>query len=288
MEYSSAVDGFRLAYDRRGAGPAVLLLHGWPGDRTDHRALAPLLEGSADVIVPDLRGFGGSDKHRADPATSYSAEAQARSIIALIEELGVKPAVLAGYDVGSFVAQTVARMRPELVAGLVLSPPLPGAGARVLAPDAARETWYQKFHRLDLAEHLLDGNPEAIRSYLRHFRGHWSGPDSAVDEAVLDHLVGVYSPPGAFVASVGWYRASTAAIPASLTDEAPKASGRIAAPTTILWPEHDPLFPFEWSDRIDDFFADATLERLAGVGHYTPLEAPEKFAQAIGRHLAKA
>jgi pimeloyl-ACP methyl ester carboxylesterase len=49
-----SVDGFELAYDRTGSGPAVVLLHGWPGDRTDYRAVVPLLAG-CQVLVPDLR-----------------------------------------------------------------------------------------------------------------------------------------------------------------------------------------------------------------------------------------
>ncbi|HMD22536.1 MAG TPA: alpha/beta fold hydrolase, partial [Streptosporangiaceae bacterium] len=100
MRQETAVDGFRLAYERLGPGPgtpAVLMLHGWPGDRTDYRAVAPPVSAVADVVVPDLRGFGESDKHEADPARQYSAVAQARSLIALIEELGLVRPVLVGY-----------------------------------------------------------------------------------------------------------------------------------------------------------------------------------------------
>jgi pimeloyl-ACP methyl ester carboxylesterase len=61
--WTAAVDGFRLAYERAGTGPAVVLLHGWPGDRTEYRDVVALLP-TADVVVPDLRGFGASDKHR--------------------------------------------------------------------------------------------------------------------------------------------------------------------------------------------------------------------------------
>src|SRR6266545_2903794 len=89
MRSEAAIDEFRLAYERTGSGPAVLLLHGWPGDRTDYRAVVPLVSRSADVIVPDLRGFGGSDKHPAEPARQYNAAAQARSIAGLIGELGL-------------------------------------------------------------------------------------------------------------------------------------------------------------------------------------------------------
>ena len=61
MRQERAVDGFRLAYERTGPGPGaptVLLLHGWPGDRTDYREVVPLVSAAADVVVPDLRGFG--------------------------------------------------------------------------------------------------------------------------------------------------------------------------------------------------------------------------------------
>ena len=111
-------------------------------------ASSPLLTDSADVIVPDLRGFGGSDKHAVDVRHFYSASAQAASVVGLINELGLTGVVLAGYDVGSRVAQSVARMYPELAAALVLSPPLPGVGNRVLSPQAQREFWYQAFHQL--------------------------------------------------------------------------------------------------------------------------------------------
>ena len=62
MPRSSPVDGFQLAYDRSGTGDAVVLLHGWPGDRMDYRDVTPLLN-DCTVVVPDLRGFGESDKH---------------------------------------------------------------------------------------------------------------------------------------------------------------------------------------------------------------------------------
>jgi pimeloyl-ACP methyl ester carboxylesterase len=88
MHRSAPVDGFRLAYDRAGRGTAVLLLHGWPGDRTDYRAVVPQVSEAADVIVPDLRGFGDSDRHQAEPGSQYSADAQARSVIALIGSWG--------------------------------------------------------------------------------------------------------------------------------------------------------------------------------------------------------
>ncbi|MDQ7905405.1 alpha/beta hydrolase [Phytohabitans sp. ZYX-F-186] len=281
VDRSAPVDGFRLAYERSGSGPAVVLLHGWPGDRTDYRLVTPALAASADVVVPDLRGFGESDKHVADPAEAYSVDAQARSVVGLIEELRLERPVLAGYDIGSRIAQRVAATRPELVRALVVSPPLPGIGERILSAGAQREFWYQPFHQLPLAEQLVDGRPEAVRAYLRHFWTHWSGPDFVPAEEHLDHLVAAYSPPGAFVASIGWYRAGAGAVARSLSERAPDPADRLATPTSVLWPEHDPLFPREWSDRLDTFFADLRLRHLDGVGHFLPVEAPTDLTAAI-------
>lgn len=277
---SAATDGFRLAYDRAGDGPPVLLLHGWPGDRGDYRKVVPRLAG-LDVVVPDLRGFGESDKHLLDPAAAYSAAAQARSVVALVEELGLRDVVIAGYDIGSRIGQTVAAERPDLLRGLVLAPPLPGIGARILGADAQREFWYQSFHQLALAEGLVDGKPDAVRAYLAYFWSHWSGPEFRLADADLDRLVWRYGPPGAFTASISWYRAGAGSVARSLAERAPRPADRIHTPATVLWPRHDPLFPVAWSDRLEDFFDDVRLRMLPSAGHFSPLEAPDVFAAEI-------
>jgi pimeloyl-ACP methyl ester carboxylesterase len=129
----------------------------------------------------------------------YSATAQASSVIGLINELGRRDVVLAGYDVGSRVAQSVARMYPDLVKARVLSPPLPGAG--------------------------------------------WSGPRFALSDDELDRLVADYALPGAFTASIAWYRAGAGMVAQALTELPPERAIKVHAPTDVLWPQHDPLFP---------------------------------------------
>jgi pimeloyl-ACP methyl ester carboxylesterase len=285
MLRSAPVDGFCIAYERRGSGAPVVALHGWPGDHGDWREVAARLEGEADVIVPDLRGFGESDKHPREPSEAYAAAGQAASVLGLVDELGLGPAVFAGYDVGSRVAQEIARTRPGAVRALVLAPPLPGAGPRVLSPEAAQEFWYQHFHRLGMVEAIIDGRESAVRAYLEHFWSHWSGPGFTPSPAELDRLTTLYGAPGAFVASIGWYRAGAGTIARSLAEQAPAPDERIAVPTTVLWPEHDPLFPGAWSDRLDEFFASVSLQPLPGAGHFSPLEASDRFAQWIRNAL---
>ncbi len=142
---------------------------------------------------------------------------------------GLTDVVIAGYDVGSRVAQSVARMYPDLAKALVLSPPLPGAGNRVLTAQAQREFWYQAFHQLPLADQLIDGNLDVVREYLRHFWRHWSGPNFTLSEDDLDRLVADYALPGAFTASIAWYRAGAGMIAQSLTELPPDRAIKIHA-----------------------------------------------------------
>ena len=73
----------------------------------------------------------------------------------------------------------------------------------------------------------------------------------------------------------------------SLAETTPKPADRLATPTAVLWPEHDPLFPPQWSDRLEEFFADVSLSRVPGAGHFIPIEAPEVVAEAVARLAAR-
>jgi pimeloyl-ACP methyl ester carboxylesterase len=274
-----------LAHDRAGSGPPVMALHGWPGDRSDHAALAAALAADADVVRPDLHGFGESAGAAGGDPQDFGAAAQAERVLGLADELGLDRPVLVGYDVGSRVAQAAARAHPDRIRALVISPPVPGAGERVLNPGAQREFWYQAFHQLELAERLIDGRPEAARAYLEHFWSHWSGPGWTPPAAHLDRLAEVYGRPGAFTSSIAWYRAGSGTVAQSLAEQPPAPPDRIAVPTTILWPEHDPLFPPAWGDRVDEFFADAVVRPVPGCGHFVPVEAPAVMAAAVRERL---
>ena len=163
----------------------------------------------------------------------------------------------------------------------MLSPPLPGVGDRVLTAEAQREFWYQPFHQLPLADALVDGRPSAVRAYITHFWEHWSGPAYTPEREALDRLVAAYARPGAFTASIGWYRAGAGTVARATSERPPRRSERITTPTTVLWPDSDPLFPPEWGDRLDDHFERAELRVLRDTGHFVPLEAPDAVARAV-------
>ncbi|MBN6186195.1 alpha/beta fold hydrolase [Aneurinibacillus sp. BA2021] len=89
----------------------MLLLHGWPGFWYDWRRVIPLLAQQADVLAPDFRGFGDSDKPDLSPAEGYTPQRLAEDLVSFLHCLD--RVVLVAHDIGATVAQTLARTVPE-------------------------------------------------------------------------------------------------------------------------------------------------------------------------------
>lgn len=275
--------GVELHYVREGRGPKVLLLHGWPGFWYDWRRIIPVLSKDADVIVPDLRGFGDSAKTKLPPAEGYTPEVFARDIISLLDFLGIDQVVVAGYDIGAAVAQTLARIVPNRIKALVLfNPPYPGIGARRFDLSAQREFWYQHLHTLPLAEQLIGYNHDTVRLYLSHFYDHWVGRKESVIPDEFEAIVNTYSQPGAVLRSISYYRAM---IPIWFSKTKMPKSNSVIEPirisTTVLWGEEDPVIPSSWSEGLDECFSNLTLRLLPGIGHFVPFEAPKEVCSSI-------
>jgi pimeloyl-ACP methyl ester carboxylesterase len=246
----------------------VVLLHGWPGLPSDWDEVRPALGPADHVLVPDLGGFGAAFVP-GEPVDAR-AETHADAIIELIRERHLDRPVIAGYDIGSRIAQTIARRVPELISGIVISPGYPGVAEYAQAPAIQPAYWYQHFHRLPLSVALLDGNRAALHTYLEYFWTQWSRrPDLAAGPR-FEAIVDAYARPGAFAASIAWYSAN----------QGYAATDPVTVPTVMLWGEHD-LFPVAWSDRLDDWFTEVELRVLPGCGHFLPLEAPAAVAAAI-------
>ncbi|QCQ17173.1 alpha/beta fold hydrolase [Microbacterium sp. RG1] len=250
--------------------PAVVLLHGWPGLASDYDEVVSRLP-DARCIVPALTGFGtGFDGPLA--AGAASADRHAARLLPTIPVSS--PAVVVGYDIGSRIAQAMLRQAPDRFAGAVLTPGYPGIGARAGAPELADRFWYQHFHRSGLASRLIDGSPDAVRTYLEGIVESWAPGAELIHGERFDRVVRAYSRPGAFEASLAWYRDNIGY----------SGTGVIHTPTTMLWPERDPLFPLQWADELTAWFTDITLQSV-DTGHFVPLEDPASVADAITRHL---
>ncbi|WP_204061610.1 alpha/beta fold hydrolase [Microbispora corallina] len=289
MPFSKPTNGFRLHYLRSGEGPPVVLVHGSPGDNKEYSKLLPLLTPSADVVVPDLRGFGRSDKHLKDVGNAYALSGQVDGVIALIDELGVSNAVLCGYDIGSFTVQTIAVKRPDLAKSLVIAPPAMGVGRRILEEKAVNAFLHAILYKTTLVEDLIDGKPDAVRAVLKESLRNWSAPGSEVVDELLDHLTENHSAPGAFVAGIMWFRFPEGnPITYYANEKKLEPADRFSKPITILWPDKDPLFPQEWSDNLSDFYGDFTLHLMKNAGHFSPLEAPDVWAEHVLERVREA
>ncbi len=223
-----------------------------------------LLPGDVPALAPDLLGFG-SAFHGPVALEDVTAEAHARRLLDATDG----PLVVAGYDVGSRIAQAMARLEPDRIAGLVVTPAFPAMQRYSTAPEMAQHYWYQHFHRLPLSTQLLDGRAEDVRTYLTHIWSTWGNEDLTSDDAFAA-LVDDYARPGAFMASVAWYAANPSG------SQAP-----IDVHTIVLWGDQDPLFPVGWAESVPESFTDAELRVLPGAGHFLPLEAPQAFADAV-------
>lgn len=133
-----------------GNGTPVILLHGWPYDIQSYAAVAPILAASRfRVLVPYLRGHGTTCFLSASTSRNGQQYALAADLLAFMDALGVKSAVLVGYDWGGRIANVVAALRPDRCIGMVTgSGYLIGsqaAGRKPLPPKSELQWWYQYY-----------------------------------------------------------------------------------------------------------------------------------------------
>jgi pimeloyl-ACP methyl ester carboxylesterase len=263
-----------------GEGKALILLHGWPGFWKDWERVIEPLSSSAMLVLPDLRGFGLSDKP--ERVEDYSLDNYAGDLEALMDAMGLRKAVIGGFDVGAIVSAYFARHRPELVEGLVLmNPSYPGLGAKRLQLEQAKESWYQYFHLLEMAEKLVGYNRDTVKIYLSHFFRHWSYVEDAFTEDDIEVYVDIFYRLGALRGGFNWYRSRIA------TRYGDWLGGPVPHRTLIVWSDRDPIFPLEWSEGAKAYFPNSELRVLKECGHFIPRERPRELAALISDFLKR-
>jgi len=182
-----------------GAGPAVVLLHGF-GETGDMWApLAADLARDHFVIVPDLRGMGLSSR----PAGGYDKKTQAEDIAGVLDSLKIDKADLVTHDIGNMVGYAFAAQHPERVKKFVIiDAPLPGIGPW---DDIVRShaLWHFSFYGPD-AERLVKGRE---RIYLDRFWNEFSADPKKFDEASRQHYAKLYAAAGAMHAGFEQFKA---------------------------------------------------------------------------------
>src|SRR5438094_440795 len=224
-----------------GAGPPILLLHGFPQTHLMWRRVAPLLARRFTVVCADLRGYGQSGCPASTPDHEpYSKRAMARDMVAVMARLGFQNFSVAGHDRGGRVAYRLALDHPTRVDGLAVLDIVPTQGAWHLA-DARLVTAFWPWSLLaqpePLPERLLSAVPDAI---IDHALGEWGSPPHVFEADVRVAYIQALSRPASVHAICEEYRA------AAKLDHVHDAQDRLAgrptvSPVLVLWSDRGPI-----------------------------------------------
>lgn len=266
----SEVDGVGIELDVEGDGPAVMLLHGFPDTGRLWRNQVPsLVEAGFQVIVPDLRGFGRSDK----PAEveAYSLPFLASDVLGVLDELGLERAHLVGHDWGAALAWGVAALAAERVDHLVALSVGHPAALRAAGTEQLRRSWYMLLFQFEgVAERWLsDGNWANFRSWGDH-------PDA-------DEIVAELEANDGLTPALNWYRAN---VPPTYWVDPPVELPPVEASTLGVWSSRDfALTERQMIDSAAYVKGPWRYHRIEGAGHWLQLEAPEEVNRLLLEHL---
>jgi pimeloyl-ACP methyl ester carboxylesterase len=278
-----------VAYEESGSadGVPVFLMHGWPYDPRCYNAVVPLLAAAGcRVIVPYLRGFGATRFLSADTPRSGQQAALGHDLRELMDSLGIKSAVLAGYDWGGRAACIVSALWPERVRGLVTVNAynlqnIPAA-MRPATPDQEHRLWYQYYFHNERGRAGLEQNRGPFCKLLWQL---WS-PTWRFDDATYEQSAASFDNPDFVAVTIHSYRhryGFAAGDPALEPIERRLAGQpKIPVPTIALQGEADGVHGLTSSEKHNVHFTGPYQWRvLPNVGHNPPQEAPQQFADAV-------
>jgi pimeloyl-ACP methyl ester carboxylesterase len=271
--------------------PPVIMLHGFPESHRTWRGLVPLLEDSFRLVMPDQRGFAGSD--RPQEVEAYQTETLVDDIFALAEALGIAAFALVGHDWGGAISWPAAlRKDPRLTRLAIINAPHPVIFQKSLIEDSDQRaaSQYISAFRSKLFEKGVESmGYDALfdKSFSRHV-------DTAIipDEDRAQYIAD-WSQPGGMTAMLNWYRASKVMVPPPgvtlpLPDWVLGAFPHVEVPTLVIWGMQDKaLLPLQL-DGLDRLVDDLRIVRIEDAGHFVPWEKPHAVAAALKPFLAEA
>jgi haloacetate dehalogenase len=281
------LDEVRLHYVVGGDGPAVVLLHGWTQNWWAWRRLMPTLAGQFTVVVPDLRGVGGSSV----PAGGFDKRTMALDVLGLVQELALPDVSIVGHDIGGMVAYAYAAQFPETTREVAIASvlvPQPSWLDLRLLPGGAAWPWWWGFHSVErFADKLIGDNLEYYLSAFYDFQyegeNHDASTITALDRA---RFLDAYSKPGSLSAALGWFRA----FPQDIEDNRDWLGTPLETPWLAL---ADPRTFETMSDQARVISSKAQAVEIGPAGHWVLQQQPAKTLDALipfltGRDLGEA
>ena len=243
----------QLAYERRGRGTPLVLIHGFPLDHHLWDEVAPLLEDTFDLIIPDLRGFGASMMGE----TPASLDDYAADLAGLLDQLGIQKAAIAGHSMGGYIALAFARLYPERVSGLGL------VASQVLADAPERKEGRYK----SAADVAKSGIGSVVETMTPKFT-----PDQRLQSYARASME--RQQPAAYIAALKAM--------AERRDSTPLLS-TLKVPVVVVHGDADALVPIDRAREVKAALPQAHLVEISGAGHMPMMEDKHKTAEALRR-----
>ena len=258
------INDIQMAYSETGAGRPVVLIHGYPFNRSLWNEQIAALSGSYRVIAPDLRGFGESDS--SDGSATMNRMAQ--DVAALLDHLGVPRVTIGSLSMGGYVALAFYKQFASRVRALIL------ADTRATSDtEEARQNRTQQAEKA-IAEGMA-GIADAMLPKLLTPETVSKRPE--IVKRVRDMMLKT-KPEGAAAALRGMAE----------RDDQTSLLSKITVPTLILVGAEDAITPVADSEKMNQAIAGSRLVVLENAGHVSNLERTEKFNEALLDFLSES
>jgi len=280
-----------LALDGPEDAPPVILVHGFPESHRTWRNLAPLLSDELRLVMPDLRGFGDSD--RPQDVADYATDTLVADIFGLADALGIDRFALVGHDWGGAIAWAAAlRGNPRIERLAIVNSPHPLIFQKSLIEDEAQRAasqYMRAFRNPGMEAGIAAMGLETFfdKSFAKH------ADLSLVPAEERQTYIDQWSRPGALTAMLNWYRASQVVVPAvdehaAMPSWVDRGLPKLRIPVRVIWGLEDKaLLPIQLQG-IGEVGDDVEVFPLEGVGHFSPWEAPAQVAEALKPFLLAA
>ena len=268
--------------------PPVILMHGFPESHRTWREISARLDNDLRLVMPDLRGFGETD--RPQDVAAYATDRLVADIFALADALDIDRFALVGHDWGGAIAWAAAlRGNPRISRLAIVNSPHPLIFQKSLIEDQeqrAASQYMRAFRdpRMEAGIEAMGFDAFFDKSFAKHV-------DLArITSAERQIYIDQWSRPGALTAMLNWYRSSQVVVPAVgedavMPDWVARGVPRLTIPVRVIWGLEDKaLLPIQLQG-IGEMGDDVGIFPLKGVGHFAPWEAPDQVAAALGPFL---
>ena len=259
-------DGVAIHYDVHGEGRPVVMLHGFPDSgRLGRHHVPVLVDAGFQVVVPDLRGYGASDKP--EGVQRYRMPELVADVAAVLDAERIPRAHVVGHDWGAALAWAFAAVAPDRIDHLVAMSVGHPSSFRGEGFEQAEKSWYMLLFQFEgIAEQWLSGDDWAnFRAWARH-------PDA---DAVIAEL----EASGSLTPGLNYYRAN---VPPGSYVAPPLALPPVVAPTMGIWSSGDVALTEGQMIRSERHVsASWRYERIEGPGHWMQLEAPDALSELL-------